>query len=356
MVTFANGTNGTNGMTGAIPFSRPDSLDVSPKATLGFVGLGGMGSKIARNLASYSVEHGHPAVHVYNRSRSKAEDLQKFLGNSKIVVADSPAQLALECDVIVTMLGSDDAVRATYKQYDEALKTSNHTRTKIFVEMSTIYPTILSELDQSISAHPNTRLIACPVFGPQAVADTAELILAMSGDYKLKQEVAYILCPAIGRKVYNLGEDIEKAHMFKLVGNTLILGSIELLSETATMSEKLGIGAEQAFELVKDMMPAPPMVHYMGMIVRREFDGSKNFNIDGAVKDSTHMRKLTAKHNVPMPVIEIAHQHLLTARATHAAQKAKGEAEVDVLDWSGLVAGNRLAAGMGPFNVGDFKL
>ena len=52
--------------------------------------------------------------------------------------------------------------------------------------------------------------MACPVFGPPAVADKAQLILAMSGDYRSKKEVAYLLVPSIARGVLDLGEGIRK--------------------------------------------------------------------------------------------------------------------------------------------------
>ena len=56
------------------------------------------------------------------------------------------------------------------------------------------------------------------------------------------------------------------------------------------------------------------------------------------------MRSLAAVYNAPMPVIDIAYQHLLTARAIHASQ---GEAaKHEVLDWAALVAGSRVAAGL----------
>jgi hypothetical protein len=51
-----------------------------------------------------------------------------------------------------------------------------------------------------------------------------------------------------------------------------------------------------------------------------------------------------------MPVIDVAHQHLLTARALHTAQKAQGKQTVDVLDWSAIVAGTRVAAGLDGFD------
>ena len=49
-----------------------------------------------------------------------------------------------------------------------------------------------------------------PVFGPAAMADKATLIIALSGDYRLKKEVAYTLVPAIGRRVLDLGGNVEK--------------------------------------------------------------------------------------------------------------------------------------------------
>ena len=47
-----------------------------------------------------------------------------------------------------------------------------------------------------------------------------------------------------------------------------------------------------------------------------------------------------------MPVVDIAHQHMLTARALHEAQKVAGTQSFASLDWSALVAGPRVAAGL----------
>jgi len=334
-----------------IPFSRPNTPG-SPggsKPTLGFIGLGVMGYWMARNLAQHAAEHGHPPLHVFNRTRSKCDALHKELGGNKVIVADSAADLALDCDVVCTMLGSDEAVKSVFLQFQEVLKTSKHTKTKIFVEMSTIYPSLAGELDEMLSPHEHTRLITCPVFGPPAAADKAQLLLIMSGDYRSKKEVAYLLVPSVGRKIIDLGGNLEKAPTFKLIGNSLIIGSLEVMSEMATISEKSGIGAEAAFELLKEITPAPALVGYMQKIVRDEFDGTKGFSIDGGIKDASHIRRLTALYNAPMPVIDVAHQHFLTARAAHLAQQAKGESEFEVIDWSSLVAGSRLAAGMDAF-------
>jgi hypothetical protein len=78
----------------------------------------------------------------------------------------------------------------------------------------------LGELDSVISQIPHAHLIACPVFGAPFVADQAQLVLAMSGDYRCKKEIAYLLVPAIGRKVYDFGGNVEKGEF----SNARILG------------------------------------------------------------------------------------------------------------------------------------
>lgn len=49
-----------------------------------------------------------------------------------------------------------------------------------------------------------------PVFGPPPAADTAQLIIVMAGDYRSKKEIAHILVPAVGRKIIDLGGNLEK--------------------------------------------------------------------------------------------------------------------------------------------------
>src|SRR5207253_9969747 len=68
---------------------------------IGFIGLGIMGSRMAANL----LKHGHSLV-VYNRTREKAEPLLR----DGAILAESPAALVLQSEVIITMLAHPDAV------------------------------------------------------------------------------------------------------------------------------------------------------------------------------------------------------------------------------------------------------
>lgn len=65
------------------------------------------------------------------------------------------------------------------------------------------------ELDTLISAH-HSHLVMAPVFGAPPVADTGKLLIVMAGDYRCKKEVAHILIPSVGRKVLDLGGNLEK--------------------------------------------------------------------------------------------------------------------------------------------------
>lgn len=66
------------------------------------------------------------------------------------------------------------------------------------------------ELDNLISSVPHTRFITCPVFGAPAAAAKGSLIAVMSGDYRSKKEVAYLLVPAVAQKIIDLGGNVEK--------------------------------------------------------------------------------------------------------------------------------------------------
>ncbi|THG95470.1 hypothetical protein EW026_g6190 [Hermanssonia centrifuga] len=332
-----------------MPFSRPQTPHKELK--LGYCGLGAMGYIMARNLAT-RLSHPtvqHPIV-VYNRTRARAEKLAKEVGESEIKIANSPEELAIECDIIFTNLADDEVVKMFFEKFASALKDSQNTKNKIFVDMSTVYPSLAGELDNLISSIPHAHLVMAPVFGAPTVAETAQLIVVMAGDYRSKKEVAHLLVPAVGRKVIDLGGNLEKAPTFKLIGNSLLLGSLEVLAESFTLAEKSGIQASQVQNLVKDIMPAPVFENYGNKMVHDLFDGTKGFAIDGGIKDSAHIRKLATDVNCPMPALDVAHQHLITARAVHASKRARGHAVHEILDWSSLVAGARVAAGLDGFD------
>lgn len=93
-----------------------------------------MGYPMARNLTNHAHSHPHGSepLYIYNRTRSKSEKLLKELGGEKVRIADSAKQLARECDVVITSLGSDAAVKSIYAEFKQALSVSTYTETALF--------------------------------------------------------------------------------------------------------------------------------------------------------------------------------------------------------------------------------
>jgi 3-hydroxyisobutyrate dehydrogenase-like beta-hydroxyacid dehydrogenase len=106
-----------------VPFSRPTTPHAHP-LQIGFYGLGNIGYFMARNLAIHETSHpvAPPPLLVYNRTVAKCEKLVKEVGGEgKARIAQSAAQLANECDIIITNLANDDVVKNVYAEFSMAL-------------------------------------------------------------------------------------------------------------------------------------------------------------------------------------------------------------------------------------------
>ncbi|KAF7972552.1 hypothetical protein HWV62_17762 [Athelia sp. TMB] len=344
-VDFISTATSTSVLATDNPLSRPSSPFARP-LQVGFYGLGGLGYLIARNLAQ-STPADAPKLLIYNRTASKSAKLAAEVGG-KARVADSAAQLVQESDVVITNLANDKVVTGVYDEFVRVLTEIPPAGAKIFVETSTNYPTLAPVLAARISAIKNTHFVTAQVFGAPPAAAAADLIFVLAGPNNAKKAVAHALVPAAGRKILDLGEDLTKAPTLKLIGNSMILGCIELLAEAQTLAAKTGIPADQVHQLVQELLPCPPMVNYSARISNAYFDTSKGFPIDGGIKDATHVHNLATEYGAPMPLTDIALGHMVTARSVHA----KAEAGTPPVDWSALVAGVRVAAGLDGFAGG----
>ena len=95
---------------------------------IGFLGLGTMGHYMARNLATHpqSRPPGALPLLVFNRTADKARSFQSTLGAENVRIADSVGQLAVECDVIITNLATDEVVLQIYRDFAVALSASRY--------------------------------------------------------------------------------------------------------------------------------------------------------------------------------------------------------------------------------------
>src|SRR5882762_9539672 len=229
---------------------------------VGFIGLGNMGSGMARNL----IKAGHQLT-VYNRTRQRAESLQSLGAR----VASSPAEAASGVEVLITMLADDPAVEDTLLGSDGAIGALPAGATH--VGMSTISVQLSRRL---LAEHQEKQqhYIAAPVFGRPDASAAAKLFIVVAGPSQ-QIERCRRLFDAMGQKTFVVDEQPPAANLFKLTGNFLITTVIESLSEAFALVRKSGLSAEKFLELLSEsLFPTPLYRNYGRMIVSEKFESA----------------------------------------------------------------------------------
>ena len=182
---------------------------------VGFIGLGNMGTGMARNL----IKAGH-ALTLHNRTLAKAEALRK----EGAQLAQRPAEAARGA-VVITMLADDAAVEAAVFGADGLLAAL--APGAVHVSMSTI-SVALSERLAAAHAKAGQAYVAAPVFGRPEAAAAAKLFIAAAGPAKAIA-TCQPLFDAMAQRTFVIGEEPVKANVIKLSGNFLIASVIESL-------------------------------------------------------------------------------------------------------------------------------
>lgn len=240
--------------------------------TVGFIGLGRMGSRMAANIA----ESGLPLV-VYNRTTWVAEE---FADAKKVERADSPQALTDQVDVVITMLADGEAVDAVYHGPEGVVKAL--TADKICVEMSTIGPTVVTELAASVSAT-GADLVDAPVSGSTAAVEGRTLMIMAGGDAAVVGRARPSL-EAISTPVIHVGESGAGATL-KLAINSIIYGINQSVAESLVMCERAGVDREVAYDAFTKSAAAAPVVKYRQQVFERPGEMPVSFTIDLAIKD-----------------------------------------------------------------------
>lgn len=137
-------------------------------ARVAFIGLGGMGSRMARRL----VEAGNELT-VWNRTRERA-------GALGAVVAATPAEAVAGAEVAITMV-ADPAALAAVTEGPEGLAAGARQGTTV-IEMSTVGPAAIRRLAQVLDAD----LLDAPVLGSLSEAEAGTLTVFVGGDVRTR--------------------------------------------------------------------------------------------------------------------------------------------------------------------------
>jgi 3-hydroxyisobutyrate dehydrogenase-like beta-hydroxyacid dehydrogenase len=279
---------------------------------VGFIGLGQMGTAMARRLLQAGNE-----VTVYNRTASKARALIGQGAHLAAHVAD-----ACKGDVVITMLAADDAVEEVVFGESGVLQSLGG-RT-IHVSMSTT-GTALSKTLADAHATAGRRFVAAPVFGRPNVAAQGKLFVVAAG----KADVIDACMPlfdAMGQKTFRISEMPQAANLVKLSGNFITASVMEAMSEAMALVRKAGIDPNRYFELLTSTIFTCPVFTNYGALIANGKSQPAGFAASLGEKDIRLALVAAETLRVPMPLASVVHDRLQTLIA-------RGGEKVD---WSAL--------------------
>lgn len=224
----------------------------------GFIGLGIMGSAIARNLIRAGFD-----VTIWNRSPEKVAPLAA-LGAA---VAETPRAVIEACPVTFTMLADPAAAESVCFGTNGVLDGIGPG--KGYVDMSTVDAATSRKIGAAVTAR-GGRFLEAPVSGSKKPAEEGTLIILAAGDRSLFDEAMPALAK-MGQKVLYLGETGNGANM-KLVVNMVMGGMMTAFCEGLALGEKAGLELAEVIDVLGAGALANPMFKLKGgLIIQGEF-------------------------------------------------------------------------------------
>jgi 3-hydroxyisobutyrate dehydrogenase-like beta-hydroxyacid dehydrogenase len=275
-------------------------------ATIGFVGLGVMGSGMAERLLAA----GH-TVTGYNRTKAKA---QRLLGLG-MKWADTPRAVAQAGDLIFTMVTNTEALLAVTGGQDGIL--AGLSSGKVYVDMSTVSPAASRELAIRVTRK-GAQMLDAPVSGSISTLHEGKLSIMVGGERSAFEKALPIL-EAIGPKVTHVGVNGLAVSM-KIATNLSLAVQMLALSEGTLLAEKSGIARETALEVLLNSVIASPMVKYRGPFIAKLPDEAW-FDVNMMQKDMLLALEMGRELDVPLPTTAVTNEMLTTARAMGFAKE-----------------------------------
>ncbi len=283
---------------------------------IGIPGTGRMGAAIAERLLSV----GHQ-VTVWNRSPDKA----KALVGKGAKLAATPAALAGESDVIITILSDGAAIDATYRGPQGLL--SGDCKGKLFIEMSTVRPEVERTLAADVVAK-GARMIDCPVGGTITPAREGKLFGFVGGDAEDVARGKPVL-EQMCRRHEHVGAVGAGAAM-KLAINLPLLVWYQACGEALAIASQTGVDPTRLMDIFSDTSGAPTMLKNRAPQIAEVLKGGEpkgvTINVDLVCKDLRTMLEEARALGTDLPIVATALEVY-----TRASRDGWGARDVSVL-------------------------
>lgn len=276
--------------------------------TLGWIGLGHMGSPMAMNLLKED-----NIVNVYNRSEEKTVALVEA-GAQKV---DSPKEVVANSDITFLMLSDGSAIRNVLTQENGVLEAVCNG--KIIVDMSTIAPQESKEFAKMVEEK-GGKYIDAPVSGSVGAA-VSKLLLVLAGGDKETVEVCRPYFMMLGKDMIYFGET-GMGTSAKLTINMLLGIMTQGFGEVVYFGEKVGLSKEQVIELIsKSAMNNGLFQAKKDMYISENFPSA--FKLELMSKDLGLAKTASDFHQIELPLAKLADE-------TYKQAKKNGKGKLDM--------------------------
>ena len=262
-------------------------------ANVGFIGAGLMGRRMATRL----VRAGH-RVAVYNRTARRLAPLVEIGATA----ADTPAAAAAGADIVVSMVGDDEASRAVWLG-PEGVLLARAGEAPLAVESSTLSRQWVEEL-AAAAERAGWRFLDSPVTGGPDGAAEGRLTLLVGGEPDVL-EAAWPVFAAYAERALHFGL-VGAGTAYKVMVNLMGAAQATALAEGLALAARAGLDLATVREALDSGAVASPLVRYLlGRMVPGDHD-DVYFAARWRAKDAAYGLRLAADLGQPMPTSEAA--------------------------------------------------
>ncbi len=274
------------------------TLQEQSKPTIGFIGLGHMGSHMAPRLIAAGY-----CLTVYDRTREKAQAIK---GAS---IAETPKDAAAHSEVVMSIVTDDTALEEVMLGPNGALAGTQ--AGSVLIDMSTVSPRASRHLFQE-AKEKDVAMLDAAVSGSVPQVEQGSLLIFVGGEQETYQRCKPIL-DVLGQTSFYMGPSGMGTTM-KLVVNTLLGLGMQALAEAIALGEKAGLEKEVLLDVLGQTAVLTPGQKAKLANVRHE-QYPTQFALSLQHKDLRLILSEADEVSVPMPATAAAQQMYTVAVA-----------------------------------------
>jgi 3-hydroxyisobutyrate dehydrogenase len=281
---------------------RMNAQDHQEKVRVGLLGVGLMGSAMARRLLDQGV-----AVVAWDRDSEQLHTLEGRGGQP----AAEPSQVVSGARVVITMLPTADIVLDVVEPLLEDWPGDT-----VWLQMSSVGAAEADRLAQVAAAH-GIRLVDAPVSGSTHPAEQGELTILASGPATARPAVKPIF-DVLAARVLWVGE-AGMGSRLKMAANHWMITMVGALAESMHLCQAMGLDQQRFIELL-DGGPLGSMYAVQKLEEMRRHQYPAGFPVRLALKDLQLVREVEESSRAAMPLLDVVLERFIAANQDLADQ------------------------------------